>query len=74
MVNQTTIQISNNLLEALRERKIYDKESYEELIWDLLESNMEFSKEALKDLKKSEGDIKAERVMSHREVKKRLRL
>ena len=36
----TTIQISDELLEALKKRKLHSKESYEEIIWDLLEDQM----------------------------------
>ena len=32
----TTIQVSEELLDELKIRKISDKESYEEIIWDLI--------------------------------------
>jgi len=67
----TTIQISKDLQEALKERKIYEKESYEEVIWDLLEDTMELSEEVKKDLEKAEEDYKAGRVVSFEEVKKK---
>jgi len=41
----TTIQVSVNLLEELKNRKMYEKESYEELIWSLLEDTEELSEE-----------------------------
>lgn len=70
----TTIQISNELLEELKSRKIYDKESYEDLIWDLLEDTMELSEETKRNIKKSEEDIKAGRTVSLAQVKKELGL
>ena len=47
----TTIQISKDLLEELKSRKMYDKESYEEVIWDALEDSMELSEETKKRIK-----------------------
>tara|TARA_Y100000310_G_scaffold329333_1_gene398965 strand:+ start:1382 stop:1600 length:219 start_codon:yes stop_codon:yes gene_type:complete len=70
----TTIQISTDLLEELKSRKMYAKESYEEIIWDLLEDTMELSEETKRHIKEAEADIKAGRTHTHQEVKKRLGL
>ncbi len=70
----TTIQISQELLTKLKERKLYDKESYEEIIWDALEDSMELSKETKKRIKLAEADIKAGRIYSLDEVKKEIDL
>jgi|APSaa5957512622_1039677.scaffolds.fasta_scaffold00039_75 predicted CopG family antitoxin len=69
----TTIQISKNLLEELKSRKMYDKESYEDIIRDLLEDSMELSKETLNNIKKSEADIKAGKIKTLAEVEARLK-
>lgn len=71
MVN-TTIQISTELVEKLKQRKMYDKESYEDLIWDLLEDSMELSEETKRNIKQSEKDIREGRVYTHEQVKKEL--
>ncbi len=39
----TTMQVSNELLNKLQMMKIHAKESYEDIIWDLIEDRMEFS-------------------------------
>ncbi len=70
----TTIQISNRLLETLRLKKMYDKESYEDIIRDLLEDTMELSAQTLDNIKKSEEDIKKGNVRSLQDVEKRLGL
>jgi predicted transcriptional regulator len=70
----TTIQISKDLLKELKTRKMYDKESYEDIIRDILEDTMELSEETLQDIRKSEEDFKAGRVKTLEEVEKRLRL
>lgn len=54
----TTIQISRELLEKLQSMKVYAKESYEELIWDLIEDRMELSEETKKSIKEYEDEIK----------------
>ncbi len=70
----TSIQVSRDLLEDLKSRKMYDKESYEDIIRDLLEDTMELSEQTLANIKKSEADIKAGRVHSLKDIEKRLNL
>ena len=70
----TTIQVSTDLVETLKSRKMYDKESYEDIIWDLLEDSMELSKETKRNIAISEKDIKEGRVYTHEQVKKKLGL
>ncbi len=69
----TTIQISKELLEDIKSRKMYDKETYEDIIRDLLEDSMELSQETLENIKKSEEDIKAGRIHTLEEIEKRLK-
>jgi predicted CopG family antitoxin len=73
-MTNTTIQISKELLEMLKERKMYDNESYEDVIRDLLEDTMELSEQTMLNIKKSEQDIKHSRVKTLKEVEKRLGL
>ena len=70
----TTIQISERLLNQLKGKKIYDKESYEEVIWDLLEDSMELSEETKASINQSEKEIKEGKTISLSEVKKKLGL
>ncbi len=69
---ETTIQVSKELLEKLRSMKIYSKESYENIIWDLVEDRLEFSEETKNNLKKSEGNIKEKETVSLETIKKRI--
>jgi predicted CopG family antitoxin len=55
----TTIQISKELLGKLQKMKMHAKESYEDIIWDLLEDRMELSEETKRDLAQYEKDKKA---------------
>jgi len=70
----TTIQISEKLQNKLKEKKLFDKESYEEIIWGLIEDSMELSEETKKDIAKSREDIKKGRVYTLEQVKKELKL
>ena len=73
-MGKTTIQISTELKEALTKMKISKNESYEEIIWDLIDDRKELSDETLKNIAEAEEDIKAGRVYSLEEVKKDLGL
>lgn len=68
----TTIQISNELLERLRSMKIYSKESYENIIWDLVEDRLEFSEATKNNIKKSEREIKEKKTVSLEHLKRKI--
>lgn len=70
----TTIQISEKLQEELKDKKLFEKESYEEVIWDLIEDAKELSEETKRNIEKSIEDIKKGRVYSLEQVKKKLGL
>lgn len=74
MAMATTIQVSEQLLSTLKNRKQYDKESYEEVIWDVLEDAMELSEETKKEIETARAEIKAGKFYTHEQVKKRLGL
>ena len=70
----TTIQISGQLLNALRKRKLYEKESYEEVILDLIEDTKEINEETKKELKIARQEIASGKFYTHEQVKKKLGL
>jgi len=70
----TTIQISEKLQKELADRKLYDKETYEEVIWDLVEDTMELSEEAKRHIKQAEKEIKEGKTVTHEQLKKQLGL
>lgn len=69
---KTTIQISKELLNKLQVMKVYSKESYEDVIWDLIEDRMELSPETMKNIAEAEADIKAGRIHKWEDVKREL--
>ncbi|MEK6937243.1 MAG: hypothetical protein AABW58_04185 [Nanoarchaeota archaeon] len=70
----TTIQVSEDLLGTLKKKKLYDKESYEEVIWDLIEDSMELSEETKKDIEEARLEFKAGKFYTHEQIKKKLGL
>jgi predicted transcriptional regulator len=70
----TTIQVSEELVNTLKTRKQYDKESYEEVIWDLVEDTMELNEETKKEIEQARADIKSGKFYTHEQVKKKLGL
>ena len=71
---ETTMQISKDLLGRLAKMKMYEKESYENVVWDLIEDRMEFSKETKMNIEKSEKEIKEGRIVSLEQIKKKLKI
>jgi len=67
----TTIQISKDLLETLKKRKFAARESYEEVIWDLLEDTMELSEQTKKNIGEGRKQIAQGKTISLAEIKKK---
>ena len=70
----TTMQISKKLQEELQKRKITDKESYEEVIWDLLEDAMEISEQTKKEIEEARLEVKKGLVKPLSQIKTELKL
>lgn len=74
MVNQSLIKITPELKTALIMQKIVDSESFEEVIWDLIEDRLEPSEETLKKLTKSRKQADEEKTISFEKLKAELNL
>ncbi len=70
----TTIQVSEKLQKELAKRKMYEKETYEEVIWDLVEDSQELDEETKKEIAQARQEIKEGRYHTLEEVKKELGL
>jgi predicted CopG family antitoxin len=70
----TTIQISENLLETLKKRKLGKKESYETIIWDLIEDTTELAEETKKNIAEARAEVRAGKVHRWEDIKKELNL
>ena len=69
-----TIQISEDLYKVLVKRKLYDKETYEEVIWDLIEDTMELSEETKREISLARKEIEKGEYLTLEEAKKELGL
>ncbi|MCX6664981.1 MAG: hypothetical protein NT038_02810, partial [Euryarchaeota archaeon] len=70
----TSIQISKRLQQELLKRKFFDKETYEEVIWSMIEDNEELNAQTKKELAIARAEIKAGKVHTLAKVKKELGL
>ena len=69
----TTIQISNSLKKELLKRKFFKKETYEEVIWDLIEDNQELSEQTKEEIAQSRDEYKAGKTHSFEKIKKEMK-
>ena len=70
----TTIQISEDLQKELSKKKLYDRETYEEILWSMIEDTTELSKETKKELVEARKEISEGKIHTFDEVKRELRL
>ena len=68
----TTIQISSSLKKELLKRKFFSKETYEEVIWDLIEDNQELNDQTKKEIAKSRAEFKAGKTHTLAKIKKEM--
>ncbi len=68
----TTIQISKQLQDELTKKKLFNRETYEEVIWDLIEDTKELSEETKKEIEKARYEIKSRNTVSLSQIKKEI--
>ena len=68
----TTIQISSGLQNELAKRKLFDRETYEEIIWNLIEDTKELSEETKRDIAEARKEFKEGKFSTLEQVEKRL--
>ncbi len=73
-MEMTSIQISNTLQNELNKKKFFNKETYEEIIWNMIEDTQELSEETKKDIAEGRAQVKRGETVSFEEFKKRYKL
>ncbi|HME53650.1 MAG TPA: hypothetical protein VKM55_15595 [Candidatus Lokiarchaeia archaeon] len=68
----TTIQVSKKIKDMLEKLKISSRDSYNNVIEQLIEDSQELSEEAIKDIEAALDDVKQGRIISHEEVKRQM--
>lgn len=70
----TTIQISDNLKNTLEKMKMFERETYNDVIERMIEDDIELNERTKKEIEEARKRIKAGKFLTHEEVKKRLGL
>ena len=73
-MNLITIQISQDLQQELNKRKLFDKETYEELIWNVIEDTKELSEQTKKDIIKARKEIAEGKFITLSDLKKKYKI
>ena len=70
----TTIQISGDLQKELKKRKLFDRETYEEIIWDMIEDTRELNEQTKKELEQARTEVSKGKSKTLSQVKSELGL
>lgn len=70
----TTIQISSGLQEELNKMKLYNRETYEEVIWNMIEDTKELSEQTKKDIATARKEISEGTYTTLSDLKKKYNL
>ncbi|MBS3083280.1 hypothetical protein J4423_00580 [Candidatus Pacearchaeota archaeon] len=54
---QTSIRVSKRILHLLQSMKTYSKESYDEVIWNLIEPHLELNEKTKRSIEESRKEI-----------------
>lgn len=65
----TTIQISVDVKKKLEKLKASNRETYNEVIENLIEDTLKLSEEAQRDLEEALDDVKNDRLITHENIK-----
>jgi hypothetical protein len=68
----TSIQISEDLQKELARRKMFVRETYEEVIWDLIEDTRELGEETRRELEQARAEIKEGKTYTLAQVREEL--
>lgn len=69
----TTIQISDALHNELAKRKLFDRETYENVIWNLVEDTKELNAQTKKEIAEARAEIKAGKFYTLAQVKSQIK-
>jgi len=67
---ETTVRLSNNIKKQLDRMKLFERESYNDVIGALIEDHLEVNERTKKELRIA----RKEKSFSHKEVERRLKL
>lgn len=68
----TTIQIADNTKITLDKMKMFDRETYNEIIERMIEDNLEINEQTKREINEARRRVKAGKFMTQEEVEKKL--
>ena len=68
----TTIQISQDLQKELNKMKLFNKETYEEVIWNIIEDTKELNNKTKKEIELARKEFKQGKFTTHAKLKQEL--
>lgn len=70
----TTIQVSDSIKGTLDKMKLFDRESYNEILERMIEDNLELNENTKREIEEARKRIKAGEFMMQEQVEKKLGL
>ena len=70
----TTIQISNDVKQVLDRMKLYERDTYNEILERMIEDDFELNKETKMDIQEAKKRIASGKFLTHEQVRKKLGL
>ncbi len=70
----TTIQISDNVRETLERMKLFERETFNEIIENMIEDNLELNEKTKQELIEARKRIKQGRFITQEEIERRFEL
>ena len=70
-MTSTTIQISSDLQQELNKMKLFNRETYEEVIWNIIEDTKELSEQTKNDIAISRKEISEGKFVTLSDLKKK---
>jgi len=70
----TTIQVSDNIKVSLDKMKFFERETYNEVIEQMIEANLELNEKTKEEIAEAEKRIRSGKFLTQEQVEKRLGL
>ena len=73
-MTSTTIQISQDLQQELNKMKLFARETYEEVIWNVIEDSKELSAQTKKEILDARKEIADGKLVTLSELKRKYKI
>ena len=68
----TTIQISNEMKQVLNKMKLYERDTYNEILERMIEDDLELNEKTKKEVQEAKKRIASGKFLTQKEVEKKL--